>query len=158
VKTPRRLPLQVAKYLRKKRLTVAVAESCTGGLVSHLLTKTPGSSDFFLLGIVAYSTQSKISFLRIPKTTLEKKGVYSKEVAVYMAQKVRELAHADLGVGLTGIAGPSGTTAAHPAGEVFIALAKRRKAAHVAYHFKGNRVAIQQKAAAAALRLISQWS
>ncbi|HLD82358.1 MAG TPA: nicotinamide-nucleotide amidohydrolase family protein, partial [Candidatus Omnitrophota bacterium] len=101
---------QIHHLLIRNRKNIAVAESCTGGLLSNLLTQTPGSSQYVILGIVAYSNQSKQGLLKIPTSLIAKKGAVSKEVALKMAESVRTLAKTDFGIAVTGIAGPTGGT------------------------------------------------
>ncbi len=112
-----------ASLLTARRLTVAVAESCTGGLVSQRLTATPGSSAFFLAGIVAYSNDSKVRDLGVDPSLLRAHGAVSAEVAEAMAAAVRARSGAALGLGITGIAGPGGGTPIKPVGLVYLALA-----------------------------------
>ncbi len=112
----------VAAKLREKRKTVAVAESCTGGLLSKLITDIPGASEFFLCGWVAYSNKAKINELGIGADTIEKYGAVSAETADMMAKGARTKARTDFGIGITGIAGPGGAGRAKPAGLVYISI------------------------------------
>lgn len=145
---------QADKFLLKNNLTVAVAESCTGGLTSSFLTKIPGSSRYFILGIVAYHNRSKIRILKVPASLLTKKGAVSQEVAIIMAKSVRILAKADLGIGITGIAGPTGATAAKPVGTVFIAIASKNKTICRKFNFAGKRLSVKKLAAVKSLQLL----
>lgn len=147
---------QIHKFLIKNKKTVGVAESCTGGLLSSLLTQSPGSSRCFILGIVAYSNTAKETFLRVPHSVLVKNGAVSKIVATIMAQSVRKIARADFGIGITGIAGPSGGTFYKPLGSVFIAIDSQSKKICKKFHFTGNRSAIRKKAALEALELFKR--
>ncbi|OGP82011.1 MAG: hypothetical protein A2Z08_09235 [Deltaproteobacteria bacterium RBG_16_54_11] len=113
----------VGRLLREKKATIAVAESCTGGLIAHRITEIPGSSAYFLHGVVAYSNQAKEALLGVPLAILERYGPVSKEVAERMATGVRESSKATIGLATTGIAGPAGGTPATPVGRVFVALA-----------------------------------
>lgn len=113
----------VGRLLRERGLTLAVAESCTGGLIGHRITDVPGSSSYFLLGVIAYSNESKHGILGVRGETLDRHGAVSVEVAEEMADGVRRRAGADLGLATTGIAGPGGGTAEKPVGTVCIALA-----------------------------------
>lgn len=142
--------------LIKVRKTVAVAESCTGGLLSCLLTYIGGSSKYFILGIVAYSNKAKQDILKIPATFIAKKGTVSKGVAEKLAQNVRKIAKTDLGIGVTGIAGPTGGTHQKPIGTVFIAAAGKNKTISKKFHFTGNRTLIRKKAALKALELLEE--
>lgn len=113
----------VGSLLRQEKKTLAVAESCTGGLISHRLTNVPGSSEYFLEGAVAYSNAAKTDLLAVPHRLIKHRGAVSLPVARAMAQGIRKRARADLGLAVTGIAGPSGGSAEKPVGLVFTALA-----------------------------------
>ena len=104
------LELEVGRKLRELEKTLAVAESCTGGLLASRITDVPGSSDYFLGGIVAYSNEVKKNLLGVPEEILGTLGAVSKECAERMAQGVKELFEADLALAITGIAGPGGGT------------------------------------------------
>ena len=146
----------LAKLLIQKKLTLAVAESCTGGLISKLLTDIPGSSEYFKLGLVVYSNTAKSKFLKIPLSLIKIKGAVSKEVALLLAKNVRNIAKTDLGLGITGIAGPGGGTKDKPVGLVFIAISSTKKTIVKKFNFKGNRHQIRQKSASETLSLISK--
>ena len=113
----------VAGLLTDKKLTIAVAESCTGGLVTDRLTDVPGSSAFLERGVIAYSNDCKADLLGVPEDVLKKFGAVSEKTAVSMAEGVRRLGKCNLGISTTGIAGPAGGTTEKPVGTVFIALA-----------------------------------
>lgn len=113
----------VLLMLGMRHLTLATAESCTGGLVAERLTKIPGSSRAFLGGAVVYSDELKTKFANVPKNLIRTHGAVSKEVAVSLAEGIRSTTGADLGIGITGIAGPGGATLNKPVGRVYIALA-----------------------------------
>ncbi|MBN2097391.1 MAG: competence/damage-inducible protein A [Candidatus Omnitrophica bacterium] len=147
----------IAAVFSKKKMSLAVAESCTGGLISQRLTNISGSSKYFTLGIVAYSNQTKQSLLGIPAQTLTQYGAVSKEVAVLLAKNVRQLAKTDLGLGVTGIAGPTGTTKDKPVGLAHIALAAPRKILYQEFHFHGARAAVRQRASQAALDMLRRY-
>jgi nicotinamide-nucleotide amidase len=119
------LEQMVGLLLRRRKKTLAVAESCSGGLISHRLTNVPGSSEYFLEGAVAYSNAAKVDLLAVPSGLIERYGAVSLQVARAMARGIRIRARADLGLAVTGIAGPSGGTAAKPVGLVYTALAWR---------------------------------
>ncbi|MCS7172672.1 MAG: competence/damage-inducible protein A [Armatimonadetes bacterium] len=114
----------VARLLVASRRTVAVAESCTGGLLGHRLTNVPGSSAYFRGGVVAYANEPKSSLVGVPPEVLQARGAVSEGVAEAMARGVREVFAADLGVAITGIAGPSGATPEKPVGRMYVALAE----------------------------------
>lgn len=145
---------QIHKTLLKNQKTVSVAESCTGGLVSKLLTDIGGSSDYFILGVVAYSNKTKKSFLRIPPSLILKNGSVSQQVAILMAKNIRKIACSDIGIGITGIAGPTGATKTKPVGMVFIAIESKDKCICKKFLLRGNRADIREKAAFKALELL----
>ena len=144
----------VGYLLRKDKKTLAVAESCTGGLMGHRITNVPGSSDYFIQGVIAYSDEAKKSLLYVPPHHIEKHGAVSYQVAQAMAQGVRKKAQADLGVGITGIAGPAGGTPAKPVGLVYIALACKEGYEVTKNLFLGKREAIKFQSSQKALDMI----
>jgi len=192
--------IAVGKILRKKKLTLAIAESCTGGLISNLITDASGSSDYFKLGIVAYSNRAKEKILGVsfrqrerPSSVIARRpkadcftrhcesaeggrsnlkngfatgSAISKQVALEMANGVRLLAGTDIGIGVTGIAGPkplaslgyragpTGGTKSKPVGLIYIALVTNKKHIVKEFHFKGSRLKIKSQAAQAALQLL----
>jgi len=148
------LTAQIHKLLIKNRKTIAVAESCTGGLAAGLLTRLSGSSRYFILGVVAYSNEAKINILHIPKAIIRRKSAISKEVALALAQAVRKLGKTDFGIGITGIAGPTGATAQKPVGTVFIAVNSKNKNLCKKCLFKGGRLKIRKSAALKSLSLL----
>lgn len=148
--------LLIAKILKRNKKTIAVAESCTGGLLSHSLTNIPGSSEFFGLGIVAYSPEMKVSILKIPKNILRSKGIISKEVALLMAKNIRKIANSDFGIGVTGIAGPSGGTKKTPVGTVYISVVRKDKSITKKFFFKGGRISIKKKTKDSAFKLLRE--
>lgn len=142
------------ELLRRRRKTLAIAESCTGGLVSHLITEVPGSSDVLLGSVVAYSNSVKKRTLQVPPALLARHGAVSPEVARSMARHVREIFGADHGLGITGIAGPSGGSKKKPVGLVFIALADRTGCRVKRFVFLGKRSDIKLRAAETAIDLL----
>ncbi len=144
----------VGLLLSMKRKKIAVAESCTGGLISHRLTNVPGSSQYFEEGFVVYSNQSKKSLLGLDELLLKEKGAVSEEAARAMATAVKNKAKVDLGLAVTGIAGPGGTTKNKPIGLIFIALAKEDKTIVQRFQFHGERELVKLKAAQAALNMV----
>jgi nicotinamide-nucleotide amidase len=113
----------VGDLLTREKKTLSVAESCTGGLVSERLTDRPGSSEYITLNLVTYSNQAKMKFLGVPESVLQDEGAVSSECAGAMAAGVRKLTGSDIGLSVTGIAGPGGGTEEKPVGLVFIGLA-----------------------------------
>lgn len=142
--------VRLGPLLRQRKQTLAVAESCTGGLLAHRLTNVSGSSDYFLGGVVAYSNAAKRALLGVAASVLEREGAVSEAVAREMASGVRRLFGADIGVGITGIAGPTGGTPEKPVGLVYIALAAEgvvRCERHIWPHDRlGNKEASAQRA------------
>jgi len=146
-----------ASLLIKKGLTISVAESCTGGLVSHRLTNISGSSNYYKCGIISYSNQAKSVFLKVNNQLIKEKGAVSPEVAREMAVGIRASAHTDLGLGITGIAGPTGATPTKPLGLVYIALSSEAKQINQKFIFSGNREQIKWKASQAALDILRKY-
>ena len=131
----------VAGLLKEKKLTIAVAESCTGGLITSRLTDIPGSSEYLERSVITYSNKAKVSLLNVPAAIIEKHGAVSEETARLMAEGVRKLAGTDLGLASTGIAGPTGGSEAKPVGTVYLALSDATKTVcrHYAYRWDRKR-------------------
>lgn len=146
----------VGKLLRAKGKTLAVAESCTGGMLGEMITSVAGSSDYFLGGIIAYDNKIKINHLGVAATTIERFGAVSAECAKEMAQGVVRMLGADLGVSITGLAGPGGGTDEKPVGTVFIGLATTQRAVHKKLNLGSERGINRQRSTAAALEMIRQ--
>ncbi len=144
----------VGNELRAKGLTLALAESCTGGLVANHITQIAGSSDYFLGGIVAYANEIKENILQVNPDVLENHGAVSTEAAEEMAMGAKKITGADLALSITGIAGPGGGTTEKPVGTVCFAIAHTKKTLTFRYHFTGNRNMVQTKAAMTALDLL----
>lgn len=147
----------VALQLRARKLTVAVAESCTGGLVSQRLTSVPGSSAYFNRGFVLYSNRAKVEVLKISESTLRHHGAVSGEVAVAMAEAVRAKSDTDLGLAVTGIAGPTGGTKEKPVGLVFCGLADKKRSWCRSHIYGGDREGIRLRASQAVLDMLRRY-
>jgi len=147
----------VGRLLREQGATIAVAESCTGGLIAHRITEISGSSAYFLQGVVAYSNQAKEALLGVPRSTLDRFGPVSKETARYMAQGIRESGKTTLGLATTGIAGPTGGSARNPVGRVFIALAAEDVLEVKHYDFSGDRHEIKLMTSEVALDRVRRY-
>ncbi|HYL47200.1 MAG TPA: competence/damage-inducible protein A [Candidatus Limnocylindrales bacterium] len=147
----------VARLLAENRATIAVAESCTGGLLAGRLTNVPGSSNYFLGGVVCYSNELKTSMVDVPAELIEAKGAVSTEVALAMADGIRRRTGATLGVSVTGIAGPGGGTPEKPVGLVHIGIADARGPRERPYRFPGDRERIRLYAAQAALDTVRRY-
>jgi nicotinamide-nucleotide amidase len=139
---------------RGRGLTIAAAESCTGGLVSARLTSLPGSSDVFVGGIVAYDDRVKLDELSLPAEVLERHGAVSAETAAAMAAGVRRTLGADVGVSVTGVAGPGGGTPEKPVGLVYLHVDTPDESRGVELRLPGDRGAVRRRAAASALHLL----
>ena len=144
----------VLALCRERGLTLATAESCTGGLVSARLTSVPGSSDVFVGGVVAYSNDVKLRELGVPAETLEAYGAVSEETAAAMAEGARERLDADIAVSVTGVAGPGGGTEEKPVGLVHLHAVTTDGAHSVSFSVPGDRESIRRRAAVAALHLV----
>ena len=147
----------VGELLRERGLKAAVAESCTGGLIGHRITNVSGSSDYFQGGIICYSNRAKIKLLGVKEATLARHGAVSDPTARQMARGVRQALEADLGVAVTGIAGPTGGTDAKPVGTVFVSLASERDVLARGYRFWGDREQIKLQSATMALDWIRRY-
>lgn len=148
------LELAVAHALERRGWKLAVAESCTGGLLGHRITQVPGSSSYFLGGIISYSNQAKESLLGVSDETLARHGAVSRETALEMAAGACRALGADIGVSITGIAGPSGGTPDKPVGLTWIAVHSPRRAHAERFVFPGDRQGNRAAAAEAALKLL----
>jgi nicotinamide-nucleotide amidase len=144
----------VGYYLQMRNLKLAVAESCTGGMVAERITSVAGSSRFFIGGVVVYSNDLKTLFADVPPLMIEAHGAVSKEVALALAENIREICNADIGLGVTGIAGPSGGTEEKPIGLVYIAVTDGKKREVVQRRFPGDRERIRRWASQQALDLV----
>lgn len=147
----------VGQLLTKYHKTLSIAESCTGGFISNLITNISGSSNYFKLGIIVYNNQSKISQLKISPKIIKKYGAVSPEVAQGLASVIRKLGKTDFGLGITGIAGPGGATKTKPIGLVYIALASPKEIIVYKFTFIGNRTIIKLKAASVALDILRKY-
>ncbi|MET0516604.1 MAG: competence/damage-inducible protein A [Nitrospiraceae bacterium] len=148
----------VGRALSTRGLTLAVAESCTGGLISHRLTQVPGSSVYLERGVVCYSNQSKMDMLGVPEKMLTRYGAVSAEVASAMAKGIRERSLASIGLSVTGIAGPGGATQTKPVGLVYVALDAGTGGNQIQeFHFHGDRSTIKLRSSQAALDLLRRW-
>jgi PncC family amidohydrolase len=148
---------EVSALLRQKGLTLGVVESASGGLVSHLITNTPGSSDYYKGSVTAYSNEVKIKVVGVREATINRYGAVSAEVAEEMAQGGRRLLSADICLADTGIAGPAGATPGKPVGLFFIGLAHGAKTFTRKHNFKGDREQNKQSAAEAALSWLKEY-
>jgi nicotinamide-nucleotide amidase len=144
----------LGRMLTERKLTIAVAESCTGGLIADKITDVPGSSNYFERGIISYSNQSKIENLKVPEELIETHGAVSSEVAKAMALGVRQIAGTDIGISTTGIAGPTGGSDEKPVGLVWIGYSDKNETLAVKFNFGDDRRRVKERAAQAALELV----
>lgn len=147
----------ISELLRQKGLRLAVAESCTGGLIGHRITNVPGSSTYFVGGIVSYAYEAKVRLLGVRWETLEQHGAVSRETVLEMALGVRLALAADLGVAVSGIAGPGGGTADKPVGLTWIGLSAPDGDEAWSYRFTGDRLKIKEQAADQALNKLVEY-
>lgn len=147
----------VGKELAKRKMTIAVAESCTGGALSNEFTNTPGSSEYFERGIVSYSNRSKEEILGVTPETLRAHGAVSRETAMAMAEGVRRTSGASLGIGVTGIAGPGGGTPEKPLGTVHIAIADGGETLSYEYNLNRDRLWFKQLVAWTAMDIVRKY-
>ena len=148
---------KVAKSLINAEKTLAIAESCAGGLLANRLTNIPGSSNFLKLALIAYSNEAKIKLLKVPQAAIRKYGAVSTQVAISMAQGARKSLKTDFGIGITGIAGPTGGTKAKPIGLTFIAICTEIETLCLECLFVGPRKSIKTQAATQALRSLYEF-
>ena len=138
---------QLISLLKRKKLKLAVAESCTGGMLSSTITSVSGSSKVFTLGIVAYSNQSKIKVLKVPKNIIRKYGSVSEPVCLAMLKNLNKISKTNISVSITGIAGPSGGTKIKPVGLVYVGIKKGNRTEVKKYLFKNKGRSYIQRAA-----------
>ena len=145
---------KISLILKKQNLKIATAESCTGGLIAHTLTNISGASDYFDRGVVSYSNKSKTELLGVPEKLIDKYGAVSNPVAKAMADGIRVKSEVDIGISITGIAGPTGGTKEKPVGLVFIAISRKDNVLVKKYQFGGNRIQNKYDTCKAALDML----
>ena len=138
---------KIVGLLKRKKLKISIAESCTGGLLSSAITSVSGSSKVFTLGLIAYSNQSKIKVLKVSKKIIRKYGSVSEQVCKAMVKNVSKIGKANISVSITGIAGPSGGTKIKPAGLVYVGIKKGNRTEVKKYLFKNKGRSYIQRAA-----------
>ena len=155
----RKEPLEVllGRLLIEKKQTLAIAESCTGGLITHRLTNVPGSSAYVVAGVIAYAYEAKVAALGLSWDTLNKFGAVSTETVIAMARGARERFSATIGLAITGIAGPGGGTPEKPVGLVHIALADANAVMVARHVWRGDRLQNKAQSAEAALLLLYRY-
>ena len=138
---------KIVDKLIKKKLTISIAESCTGGLLSSAITSVSGSSKVFNLGLVTYANQSKIKILKVPKKLIRKYGAVSEKVCLAMVNNLNKISKTSISVSVTGIAGPKGGSKKKPVGLVYVGIKKGNRAEVKKYSFKNKGRSYIQKAA-----------
>ena len=141
-----KISLKVVKLLRRKKLKISFAESCTGGLLASSITSISGSSKIFNIGLVTYSNQSKIDILNVPKQIITKHGAVSYETCLSMVKNLSKISKSNISISVTGIAGPKGGTIKKPVGLVYIGIKKANKTLIKRYLFKSKKRNLIQKA------------
>ena len=142
--------------LKKNKIKIAVAESCTGGLISYNLTKIPGASKFFMVGIVSYSNISKLDLLKVRRKTLTKYGAVSPEICKEMCNNLLKISKTNIAISVTGIAGPDGGTKKKPIGLVYVGICSKNKLEIKKFNFgkKLSRINIQNQTLKKTIKLI----
>ena len=146
---------KIVNKLRKKKLTISIVESCTGGLLSSYLTSIPNVSEIYSMGLIAYSNKSKNSLLSIPKKILLSHGTVSRQTCILMVQNLNKLARTDISISTTGIAGPSGGTTKKPVGLIYVGIKIKKKIVCKKFLIKNkSRNFIQKETVKKTLRLL----
>ena len=147
----------VGNLLKTNKLKVAVAESCTGGILGEMITRIPGSSEYFQGGVISYNAKVKEDLLKVPPEAIRKYGEVSRQVAKLMAEGVRRCCHSDIGISITGIAGPGGATDKKKVGLVYMALADGKKTLTQKHQLFGDRQLIRLRSARRALNMLRMY-
>jgi len=147
----------VGNLLKTKKLKVAVAESCTGGMMGEMITRIPGSSEYFQGGVISYNVRVKEDLLKVPSKVIKKYGEVSRQVAKLMAEGVQKYCHSNIGISITGIAGPGGATEKKKVGLVYMALADGKKTVAQKHQLFGNRQLIRLRSARRALNMLRMY-
>ena len=151
----RNLNKKVVALLKKKRIKLAIAESCTGGMLSSAITSIGGSSKVFDMGLVTYSNKAKIELLKVPKSTISKYGAVSHQTCLSMVKNISKISRSNISISITGVAGPRGGTKQKPVGLVYIGIKKKNKIFIKKNLFKNkNRNQIQKSTVNAAFKMI----
>jgi PncC family amidohydrolase len=150
-------PQDIGVLLQQKELKIAIAESCTGGLIAHLITNVPGSSEYFVGGVVAYAYEAKADLLGVSWDTLNTKGAVSAETVLEMARGVRRILNADIGLSVSGIAGPGGGTLEKPVGTTWVGLVASAGEWTRYFLWEGDREQNKVHSAEAALQLLYDY-
>lgn len=136
---------KIIKNFTKENIRIAVAESCTGGYISNMFTNVSGASNVFERGIVCYNNQAKIDLLNVDPKAIEENGAVSEEIVRQLANNIRIQSNVDIGIGISGIAGPTGGTPEKPVGLVFIGFSNEKETIVEKYNFKTDRITFKKK-------------
>ena len=150
---------KIIKFLITKKISISVAESCTGGMLASYITSIAGSSKIFNMGLITYSNKAKFKILRVPKKILNKFGAVSKECCIKMLKNLKKISKSDICISTTGIAGPSGGSLIKPVGTVYIGVYVKKRIVIKKYNFSSKllRKSIQKKTCKEALKLIKKY-
>lgn len=151
------LEVQIAELLRTRNLKLVTAKSCTGGLIASRITDVPGSSDYFVGGVVSYAYEAKVGLIRVAWDTLQTYGAVSREIVLEMARSAREVLQADIAISVSGIAGPGGGLPDKPVGTTWIGLSAQEGEWARVYCFDGDRLQNKSFSANAALQLLLDY-
>lgn len=151
------LEIEIGKLLQERKIKLALAESCTGGLIGNRITDVPGSSEFFWGSVVAYAYEAKVALLGVSWDTLNSRGAVSRETVLEMARGTRRVLSTDIGVSVSGIAGPGGGTDEKPVGTTWVGLVASDGEWARLFHFSGDRVQNKDAAAEAALQFLLDY-
>ncbi|HSL31431.1 MAG TPA: CinA family protein [Anaerolineales bacterium] len=151
------LQIQVGSLLKERKLKLALAESCTGGLLGSRITDVPGSSDYFPGGVVAYAYEAKVELLGVSWDTLNSKGAVSRETVLEMARGIQQRMNADIAISVSGIAGPGGGTPEKPVGTTWIGLVAQDTERAEMFQFSGDREQNKNFAVDAALQMLLNY-
>ena len=151
------LEFEVGRLLKQRRFKLALAESCTGGLVGHRITNVPGSSEYFIGGVISYAYEAKVSILGVSWDTLNSCGAVSSEAVLEMARGAKKLFDVDIAVSISGIAGPGGGTLDKPVGTTWVGLVAGEGEWQREFHFSGGREQNKASSAEAALQMLLDY-
>ncbi len=147
---------KIIKNFTKENIRIAVAESCTGGYISNMFTNVSGASNVFERGIVCYNNQAKIDLLNVDSKAIEENGAVSEEIVRQLANNIRIQSNVDIGIGISGIAGPTGGTPEKPVGLVFIGFSNEKETIVEKYNFKTDRITFKKKVLEKVLQYIEK--
>lgn len=147
---------KIIKNFTKENIRIAVAESCTGGYISNMFTNVSGASNVFERGVVCYNNQAKIDLLNVDPKTIEENGAVSEEIVRQLANNIRIQSNVDIGIGISGIAGPTGGTPEKPVGLVFIGFSNEKETIVEKYNFKTDRITFKKKVLEKVLQYIEK--